>query len=291
MRTTAWAGLCLLLTTTWSLSASGQYREESAPAQGLGLADAVRSSATGPTALYFNPAGMHQMLHYAIEAGYTYNQAFDSHAISASIVDSATNEHIAAGFGYAYITGSELADADSSRSGHLIRGALASGYRFDGGSVHLGVGIRYLSLSIGEDGSAEAFTMDTGLMIVYQNMIRFGIVGHNLLETDVSETPRRLGTGISLFTSGLLVGFDVVMDFETLESTEAKYNVGIEYTAAGIVPIRLGYTNDQVFGGRQLITGGIGYVSRVVAADFSFGVNPTDSDDAIFSFNARFFVP
>jgi len=272
------------------LDARAQYREEGAPAQGLGLADAVRSAATGPTALYFNPAGMHQQMHYAIEAGYQYSQPFDSHVVSASIVDSATNEHIAAGFGYAFVTGNEVG-SETSRTGHMIRGGLASGYRFGEASIHLGLGIRWMTFDIGDTASADGFTMDAGALVVYNNLLRIGIVGHNLIKTELSEAPRRMGIGVSVYTQGLLVGFDTVLDFETLDSTQAKYNVGLEYTIAGMVPLRIGYTNDQIFNGRQLITAGIGYLSRIVAVDFAFGQSLTDENDNLFTFNARFFIP
>jgi hypothetical protein len=89
-------------------------REDGAPAAALGLADAVRSSATGAAGLYFNPAGMGLNHQYSFEAGYSFTKDQPGHAVGASAVDSKTNPALAMGMAYTFITSEE---GGGSRSG------------------------------------------------------------------------------------------------------------------------------------------------------------------------------
>jgi hypothetical protein len=152
------------------------------------------------------------------------------------------------------------------------------------------VGGRYLDLTIGGSGEASAFTLDSGLLFTYNGMFRLGVVGHNLLPTNMSEARRAVGLGTSFYYESLLIGFDAVLDFETFEDTKAQLNAGIEYAIGGRVPIRVGFQHDQVVD-RQYVTGGIGYVSRIVAADFGFAQSVENPEDNVFSINVRVFIP
>ena len=285
----------LYVVGTLLIAGPASAREEGANASSLGVADAVRSSAVGTTALYFNPAAMSQFMQYAVETGYQFVSPLDGHVFTASVVDSATNQGLAAGFSYSYITGHEF-DTDLDRTGHMVRGGLATGWRGRNIALHAGIGLRYLDLSIGEDTTASGLTLDAGALMVLGDMFRVGVVGDNLIAADLTETPRRLGIGTSLLYHSLLVSFDAVLDFETLTDeagdavTEAQYNTGLEFAVGGQVPLRVGYQYDKIVE-RQSITGGIGYVSRVVAVDFGFSQNLDNKDDNIFSLNVRVFVP
>ena len=271
------------------LSPLASAREEGASAASLGFADAVRSSATGPAALTFNPAAMHQFMLYAVESGYEYSQPIDAHTFSVAVVDSATNANIAMGMSYNYIYGHEL-DSDVGRTGHNLRFGAASGYRNDNWSVHFGLSGRYLNLTVGDGGSAEGITMDAGLLVVIQNMFRFGFVGHHLVDTGLAETPRQMGLGASFYYNAFLVGFDAVLDFETRDSATAQLRAGLEYAVAERFPVRIGYEADRLRE-THAITGGIGYVSRVAGVDFGFRQNLQDSRDNVFSLNIRAFIP
>lgn len=270
------------------LAAPASAREEGANAASLGVADAVRSSAVGTTAIHFNPAGMHQFMQYAVETGYQFISPLEGHAFTASMADSATNQMLAAGFSYTYITGTE-ATTDLSRSGHHIRGGLATGWRGGNVSVHVGAGVRYMSLDI-DGGSATGFTMDAGALLVLNGMFRIGIVGHNLIETQLSEAQRAMGIGGSILYNSLLASFDAVLDFESGDKTEIEYHAGLEYAISGVIPLRVGYEKRNATD-VQYVTGGIGYVSRVVGVDFGFAQNLALKDDNIFSLNVKVFIP
>ncbi|HIA01528.1 MAG TPA: hypothetical protein EYN66_06400 [Myxococcales bacterium] len=166
---------------------------------------------------------------------------------------------------------------------------MASGYRGKGFSAHVGVGLRYLELDV-EDEKNDDLTVDVGALVVLGNMLRIAAVGHNLIESEFTEAPRRLGLGTSILYKGLLISFDSVIDFESLGHTQAQYNMGAEYALAGRVPFRVGYQIDKITDA-QYITGGFGFVSRTAAADFGFRQNLNNEKDNIFSFNLRFFIP
>jgi hypothetical protein len=276
----------LLTIFAFTTNATAQH-EEGANAVSLAVADAVRSSAVGSTALYFNPAAMHQFIQYSVETGYQFLNSNQGHVFTASAVDSATNQSLAAGMSYSYIRGDSPANLD--RKGHQIRGGMATGYRGRDFSGHIGVGLRYLDLTV-DDEKKDDITIDVGGLLVFNNILRIAAVGHNLIESDFIEAPRRVGLGTSLFYKGFLVSFDTVLDFETLSHTEAQYNLGAEYAIANQLPLRVGYQMDKI-SDTQYITGGLGYVSRTVAIDFGFRQNLKNKDDNIFSFNLRFFIP
>jgi hypothetical protein len=129
-----------------------------------------------------------------------------------------------------------------------------------------------------------------GALVVLNNIVRLAVVGHNLLESDLTEAPRRFGMATSLLLNSFILSFDAVLDFETLDKTKVQYNVGAEYAVGGRIPLRVGFQADRITD-QQYISGGMGYVSRTVAADFGFRQNLDNQKDHIFSFNLRFFIP
>ena len=257
-------------------------------ASGIALSEAVRSTAVGPTALTYNPAAMHQFVQYAVETSYRYAAPASGHVFSASIVDSATNQALAAGMSYTYLMDEPLGSGE--RKGHVIRGALASGYRTREFSVHFGLGIGYYKFEPKGGKELDEVSLDVGVLLVLKNMFRLAVVGHNLIETGLADAPRRLGLGGSFLYRSFLLSFDSVLDFETLDTTQAQYNVGLEYSVQNRIPIRVGYQMDRITE-KQSISGGIGYVTRVFSVEFGFRQNLEDKTDNVFSINVRAFLP
>lgn len=279
--------LLTLLAIGTALPASA--REEGSTAISIGVGDAVRSSAVGTTAVFFNPAGLHQFMQYTVATGYEFVHSLDGHVFSVAAADSSSNQALAMGVAYSYLTGHELG-TDITRKGHLLRGAVASGYAGDGWAFHVGAGVRWLDLFIGDDGESSEVTMDVGGLLVLKDLFRLAVVGQNLIETKLQEAPRGIGIGASVLFENLLASFDTVLDFDTLDHTEAQYHVGLEYALGGRLPVRVGYQLDQVTE-RQSVSAGIGYVSQLMALDFGFQQDVEDKNDNTFSFNVRIFVP
>lgn len=294
------AGIALALALGLAVpgTADAQHREGGASKSALGKADAVRASGFSNEALYFNPAGMAQIQLYSIEAGYTYVNEVGGHVADVSIVDSVTNQFLAAGLGYTYIDSDQVPGFDvggaNTRIGHQLRAALASGYRSQQLSIFLGAGLRWLNLTLDDRDSVDPVTMDVGALLVVGNLFRVGVVGHNVIEhpDERNELPRQLGVGASFYTSSFLAEFDTVIDFDTALEARAKYSLGLEYDIAQMVPVRAGYQFDQV-SERHRITVGLGYHSNIVAVDVGFmqDVSSEVKTDFIVGSNIRVFLP
>jgi hypothetical protein len=264
-------------------------REPGASAQALGLGDAVRASAIGPSALFFNPAGMARAMMYSIEIGYDYDNPVEGHAFHSSVVDSKMNEYIAAGLGYSYLFAEK---GDFGKEGHTIRFALASGYRSPTLSAFIGAGLRWSQFNRKyPTPDFEAVSADVGAVFDLFQMVQLGVVGHNLVKVDdQSEMPISLGLGIAFNYQGLLLSFDTILDFGTRSDTTPIYAVGAEYFVMGLIAVRLGFEADDVVD-RKSVTFGVGYVSQFWGLDISSKISIEDESDAMVLTNFRIFLP
>ncbi|GMV39212.1 MAG: hypothetical protein AMXMBFR64_09280 [Myxococcales bacterium] len=290
--------LIVLLVLGCALPAAAQLREAAAGMGALGKADSVRASGYANDGIYFNPAGLAQVMMYSIETGYTYQNEVAGHVFDVSIADSATNEYIAVGLAYSYFDTAQVpgftVPGTDSRVGHQLRAALASGYRAKDFSAFVGVGVRWINLTLADRSAVDPVTMDAGILLVIKNLIRIGVTGHNLIEhpDERHEVPRQIGTGVSVALSGFLAEFDAVVDFDTRSETMAQYSVGLEYDIAQMLPIRAGYMYSGVLD-RHRIAVGVGYYSQIVGVDVGYlqDVSSADKSDATVGLDLRIFLP
>lgn len=297
------------------VSLPAHARPDGAPTTSLGMADAVSASSVGVNALFFNPAGMTLAKQYVVEGNYVYNEHLDGHGMSAAAVDSKTNPVL--GMGVAY-TRMDSALGELDRAGNGIRGAVSGGHNAGGFGFHLGVGVNYGKLTIGEaDLSAvqeqeltdageplpaaddvEFTTVDAGLLIQIVPTVRLAVVARNILDTAERDRPRQpderpleIGVGCALGFQQFEFTFDADMDSETdPEKTLTHYKVGTQFLVGGSVVVRGGFSSDD-HDDHDRLAFGLGYVDRVVAVDV--GVRATidvdDEFDAGISF--RYFMP
>jgi len=267
---------------------SAMAREDGAPAAALGTADAVRATAVGASGLYFNPAGMGIASQYAIEAGYSYSDAMQSHAVGAAAVDSKTNQAFAMGVGYTFLLGQ---GEGYERDGHQIRGGLAGGWDFGEVEFRVGVGGRYLTLDRLAGSDPNFFTLDAGIIVEIMQMFRVGLVGQNLIDTKTDYAPRQLGAGAAATFEAFQASFDVNLDLQTdPENLFPHYSAGLQYLFGGIVVARAGVS----FGGIEDHTSvafGVGYVSTTLAVDAGFSTYVDVSGGSLFSMSLRYFLP
>ena len=271
-----------------------------AGAQAAGFGDAVRASAMGHNALYFNPAGMAQSPSYRITTQFSFANDLESYTPAVSLVDSATNRFLAAGVGYAFGSSEPAGGISGDRETHELRGALASGFTGENIGVYLGASILWSGLSL-DDSELESFwTMDAGAIISFQNIVRIGVVGHNLLPNDAPAVlPLQLGMGISAMFSGFILEFDSVLDFDTQESMKPIYQVGTQYNIMGMIPLRLGFQFDDVhlvpdgdeFVPGKRVTAGIGYWSPSFMIDVGYQQDVIHTSDFGVGIELSFFVP
>ena len=133
---------------------------------------------------------------------------------------------------------------------------------------------------------AKGFTMDAGLNIKLSDSFGIGVVGHNFIPLHSVETPIGLGMGLAYqVTPNVMFVADARIDFDRYKkpsTTDATGNVieganrtsariggGMEYVAAGIVPLRVGYFQDTGLPG-GFISGGIGYLSKSFGIDLAY---------------------
>lgn len=263
-------------------------REDGAPAAALGLADSVKASAVGASAIYFNPAGMSGARQFAVEAGYSFLDGMSGHSFGVAAVDSATNGSVAMGIGYSFITS---APDGVDRDGHNVRGALSTGYRGDSWSLFVGVGARYLTLTQSTS-DVEFFTVDAGLILTVGTVLRIGVTGQNLIDTkSIAEGPRKIGVGAAVNFDSLQLSVDA--DFDLMSKTDEvtnSFSFGAQYLIQNMIVARVGFAIDGLTE-RNRFAVGLAYVSERIGADIAYSRTTADPGETIVSAAFKVFLP
>lgn len=264
-------------------------REEGANARSLSLSDSIRSCAMGTSGIYFNPAGISQIIQYAIEMSYGYQNKFKSNAFNFSISDSQTNPNIGGGLAYTYLF-SELKSEGRERSGHILRGALSSGIRSQDFSIFFGAGIKYINYDYGKEGEVSGFTFDAGAILNLWGQLSIAVVGQNLVDVSKTEAPTNLGLGLSFLYYPMLLSFDTVFDFKTKDKTKMSYNFGVELILKQILAFRGGFQINRIDENKKF-SFGIGYISSYFGLDIGYLHNIDNTNEKIIIGALRFFLP
>lgn len=281
--------LALLLVPFGAAAQTPPGPEDMETARGLALGTGVRASATSTSALAYNPAGLAGGRLYHLETGAMYEPAFGRFITQAAVADSMTSK-VAAGMSIRGIFGGDSAEHTG------VDGRLALALPL-GEAISIGVGGRYMSIDgqgqtadgTGRPG-ATGFTMDASLRVSPVTGLVIAGYGYNLIDVGSPLAPLRAGGGISYtLASALTIGADVLVDPRTFDRTRLLVGGGIEYLAAGSVPLRVGYSWDQ---GRQLhvVTGGLGYIERKVGVDISLRQQVSGGSDTTLMASLRYFV-
>jgi hypothetical protein len=251
-----------------------------------GIANALRSAATGDSALLLNPSGMSLVRSYVVEASYTNDHlggtAHDAHL---SIVDSTSGFNLAGGLYYTYATSPTV-------SGH--EGGVALSFPI-ADRVFIGGLVKYLYLTQKEPlppGTLKGFTFDVGVTVRPVSVVSIGLVAQSLVDRETSRAPRTLGGGVSVSpTPDFLLSFDAVYDYSVSSNKVWHYMGGGEYLFAKKLGVRAG-------GGHRgdtkatYLSAGASLVSEVGALDAGFQQDVSGSlKETIFAVGARLFVP
>jgi opacity protein-like surface antigen len=238
---------------------------------GLAMGSGARAGAVGVSALAYNTSNMAAVSTYDID---TFSQLIPGSksnggtywTIGSSISDSTTSKKIAMGTSFRGVFSGENRRYSGWdwRSGIGIQAVPQLG---------LGVGFRWAKLKadrfegqrIGP--SFEGITMDASLTVTPIPWLRVSGLGYNLIKTNSTLAPQMAGASVSLApVESFSVGGDMLFDFTTFSKTELIAGAGVSYTAAEMVPLRLGYRRDR---GRNLnqITAGAGFAKGKVGAE------------------------
>ena len=238
-------------------------------ARGVGMGSGARATATGTSALAYNPANLALMRLYHVEAGFGYVAGRSAFTVGSAVVDSISNS-LAAGFSFRGFFG-------NGRDYNGWDGRLALGMAL-APQIALGVSARYVRMTprdtddndtpIGEH--ARDFTLDASATVTPIEWLHISLMGYNLIDLDSALTPVQVGgsVGVLLPDFGLGIGTDLLVDLSTFSSAQVIAGFGVEYTAAELVPIRLGYRRDR---GREThtLSLGVGYIADKFGIDFS----------------------
>jgi hypothetical protein len=283
-------------------------RENGAPARALGMADAVRAMSMGTSGLYFNPAGMAQVMSYAIDVGYGYKAWVAGHNIHLSFVDSKTNPDVAGGAGYTYSYANKNGIKTQT---HDLRFAIGSQFRRGSIQFCYGGGFRYMKVQQDATGnnydlSKWAPTMDLGVLLGFNDLFYIGIASQNIISMPTAKgpkpqdryrfAPRSVGVGVGLSYSVLHLGVDMDIDLESKGKNKATISpmVGLEITLAQTIAIRAGYIFDRVgnlYHTQHRISAGLGYVSKYVGIDLGYSHDVTHVTDWMIESSIRVFLP
>lgn len=283
--------LLLLVVLAPSTASRAQTREDGAPAESMGAGDAVRASAWGPAAIYYNPAGLMRVPVLVVQGTYSYLDGIDGHNASVSMVDAQTNQYAALGVSYSLIS---TAPDGRDRDGHQVRSALATGYRSGDFALFAGIGLRWLTLTLGEDDEeseetddVDTWTLDTGLLFDFGSRIRFAVVGQNLIDTKTDQAPRLLGFGFSFLFETLDVGANLDLDISGRGDTRVStWGFGADLGVAGAVQLRTGFTRDERLD-QERVSFGLGWSNDAVAIDLAYATALSDPSRMVFGVSVR----
>lgn len=157
------------------------------------------------------------------------------------------------------------------------------------------------NVDLGSVGNVVSFDLGMTLRIVSD--LRLGIVGQNLWAHGF-ELPSRLGMGLAYrLNERFIAAFDAMIDFtgseicatesnglcaETARRLTYRLGGGVEYVAAGKVPLRLGYLYDSTLNANH-VSGGLGYLDaeRGFGLDFSLRQRVSAGNETVFLLGLR----
>lgn len=273
--------------------AVGQSHDRSRqyPARSLGLAGLGRSFASGPNALFINPASLGATSQYLLGGGYTYTgEEPGSHTLSLAWTDSTPNPfHLAMGIVYDYLSFEE-------GSSQNVHGALAYALSLPSLTISMGLGAHYLG-SIGDVG--ETTTGDAGLTLSFAQTLFLGVAGYNLVSTE-DGPGRGVGGGLSFWGGPFMIGLDVSADFDvpTLATDGSASTEDVVTWYGGVqlqmIPEACFRAGVQYDGTHQVTraAGGLQFVlAQAFGLEFGYMQNVEDGDDMRLGVNLDLYNP
>ena len=260
----------------------------------MGMGEAFIAGAAGADAIYHNPAGVGNAIMFAIEGSYTRDVLPEMDILNVSVLDSKTNQSVAAGIAFTW----ETADPEGQAEWEAYHVRVGLAVPVVERRLLLGLGGRYMKITSGSQELASDFTFDVGTVFHLSDMFSFGVVGYNLLSTGSSDKLAPIGLGIGAsFNYGyaFLVSAEIRFDFTSKENaskeneTTKKYNVGAEYLISNIVPIRAGYQYDEL-SENSYISAGLGFRDKVGAIDLCYRQNIDNSEEKLLSISLQLFL-
>lgn len=261
------------------------------------MADAQVATGTGAAALYSNPAGMSQVQHGVVEAGFARAGQAGSGAPFVNYVDSTSAWGIAAGVGYARELG--WTASEPRRGGQDLRLGLSAGGQSDAGKLLVGGSARYLDAA--QNGaSVTGWTGDVGAVIGMQEF-RIGAVVRNVVALDARQAPRRVGMAVGYAGQQFVVEGGASLGAGNGDKVPADAATGPTYRAGAVyqfgqegLQLRAGYQFDAVVANlptRHWVCGGLAWRTPRMGFDLSAGVDAANDHQLMLAASLTFLMP
>lgn len=254
-------------------------------ARPMGMGQAYRAIGAGNSAIYYNPAAIMAVPRYSPELQLLYNPELNLWDIDLSVVDSLTNQQLGMGLGYTFTNrepGQELI------RGHRATAALA--YPMVPKIFYVGAGFKYLNIESALNSTlVNALTADLGMVLTPGLGLAFALVGYNVIPITTTEAPMSMAAAAAWSMAGFSLAADWTLDFETKWPPAMAYHLGAEYYLFEILPLRVGYINDQIRD-TSAITFGLGFSYAFFGIDVGYQQQLEDFNQRAISVGLKFFV-
>lgn len=214
---------------------------------------AATGIAAGNEGLFLNPAAIGARKRYSVEAGLLVDRRGADTAgqfYGASVVDSLSSP-VTGGVSYVRARRGEF-------TGSVWHLALAGAIAKD---LHLGVAGKWLDVK--GPRNTEAATVDAGLFWQVADYVSVGAAGYNLVPiANEAVAPMGAGAGIGLGNDrSFQLTADWRADFDRAGKTTNRYAAGVEVLLGQLVPLRAGWSKDEMLDARWWSIGA-GLVTR-----------------------------
>ncbi len=214
---------------------------------------AATGIAAGNEGLFLNPAAVGARKRYSVEAGLLVDRRGPDTAgqfYGGSVVDSISSP-VMGGVSYVRARRGEF-------TGNMWHLALAGPIAKD---LYLGVSGKWLDLK--GPRNSEAATADAGLFWQVADYVSIGAAGYNLVSiANDAVAPMGAGAGIGIGNDrSFQLTADWRADFDRAGKTTNRYGAGVEILLGQLVPLRAGWSKDEMLDARWWSVGA-GLVTR-----------------------------
>ena len=264
--------------------------EEWSPAKTVAVGGAGRVMPLDNAGITLNPAAMiNPVPTYNMEVGYQRFDAIRGNHLHFSALDSQTSE-LALGISQSFlwsnppfVAAEDMAWYDGAEpiedAKRFDRFALALAYGFAQRRFNIGAALRVYHRDDPLRGNRTPVTADVGLTWWVSPNVALGVVGGNLIPTNLEEEPRTLAAGFGTALAGGVLWFEIdgIIDFDSGSKALVDTNAGAQVTLFRQFNIRAGYASDHGFRD-QYVSWGLGWTIPAFSASYTMRVEVGEMD-------------
>lgn len=242
-------------------SSVAQFEFSNIGARAIGLNGAFTSLSDNSLAVFYNPAGLGQIIYREVSAYYGPSQFGISEISTAALTYTEALDFGTFGIGL------KTYGFDLYRESEM---KISYGNSF-GKKIFLGININYYNLKIQNYNSAFAFGADIGGLAYLTEFIKWGFFAGNITGSKIGESSQKIP---QIYRTGFTVqpetDLNLILEFEKDVKFPLSFRGGLEYFVNDFVDLRAGIgTQPDTF------SGGISINYNIMQLDYSI-INHTD---------------